>query len=76
MEIVGKRMAEKKHEELLTDSEATNAYETEDMFIISGARENQERKTVPIKRYTSDSKTPLTREEIREMLKENLPRLL
>ena len=76
VEIVGERTAEKKHEELLTDSEATNAYETEDMFIIAEKRENQERKTVPIKRYTSDNETPLTQEEIGEMLREDLPRLL
>jgi len=72
-EIVGKRTAEKNHEELLTNDEAINTCETEDMFIISATREDPERKTVPIKRYTSDNITLLTKEEIRKMLRENLP---
>jgi len=34
IEIIGKRVGEKQHEELLTSIEAENAYESDDMFII------------------------------------------
>ena len=76
MEVTGKRAAEKNHEELLTEDEAINACETQDMFIIPQIRETQEQKTAPIKRYTSDSVTLLSKEEIKEMLRESLPQLL
>lgn len=75
LEIIGKRSGEKNHEELLTEDEAASACETEDMFIISQIIENQEQKTMPIKRYTSDKATLLTREETRRMLRESLPYL-
>ena len=76
VEVTGRRAAEKNHEELLTEDEAINACETEDMFIISQIRENQEEKTAPIKRYTSDKVSLLSKEEIKEMLRENLPQVL
>ena len=76
MEVTGKRAAEKNHEELLTEDEAINARETEDMFIISRIRGKQEQKITPIKRYTSDKVTLLSKEGIKEMLREDLPQLL
>jgi len=76
VEIVGTRTVEKNYEELLTENEAINACETEDMFIISETRKKRERKAAPIMRYTSNNRSLLTEEEIREMLREDLPQLL
>lgn len=72
MEIVGKRAAEKNHEELLTDDEAINALETEDMFVILQTVENQKGKKALSQKYTSENAHLLTKEEIRKMLKQSL----
>ena len=77
MEVTGKRAAEKNHEELLTEDEAINACETEDMFIITEGVERQGNKKASGKEYRSDRDAALlTREEIKEMLRENLPQVL
>ena len=61
------------YEELLTEDEAMSASETEDMFIITPAARNQETKKISGKEYRSDRKaTLLTKEEIRQMLREVL----
>lgn len=77
VEISGKRAGEKICEELLTEDEAINAFETEDMFIITQAGERRVPKKRAAKEYRSDRDTILlTKEEIKELLRENLPQLL
>lgn len=77
VEISGKRAGEKIYEELLTEDEAINAFETEDMFIITQAGERRVPKKRAAKEYRSDRDTILlTKEEIKELLRENLPQLL
>ena len=73
VKIIGKRLGEKSYEELLTEDEAMYAYETEDMFIISQREENRGTREAAKARYTSRDGTLLTREELRKMLRENLP---
>ena len=74
--IVGKRPGEKSYEELLTEDEAVNAVETEDMFIISPTRRSGRRKGTPTRAYTSKDEKPLSKKAIRELLKENLTLVL
>jgi len=77
LQIGGKRAGEKIYEELLTGNEAVNASETEDMFIINPATEMQGSKKITVKEYQSDKDAVLlTKEEIKEILKESLPQLL
>lgn len=70
--ITGKRQGEKDHEELLTEDEAVNAYETDGMFVISPEK-NQKNKGTMAKRYTSNGGKLLSKTEIKEMLIANLP---
>jgi UDP-N-acetylglucosamine 4,6-dehydratase len=73
IEISGKRAGEKLYEELLTEDEALNVSETGDMFVVTAAK-NRERKSLSPKKYRSDKDAVfLTKEEIRGMLKNNLP---
>jgi UDP-N-acetylglucosamine 4,6-dehydratase len=75
-EVSGKRAGEKMYEELLTEDESINVSETEDMFIVTPAKKRR-RNSVSIKKYRSDRDAVfLTREEIREILKESLPQVL
>lgn len=77
VEISGKRAGEKIYEELLTEDEAMNASETKDMFIITQAAEKQESQKISAREYRSDKGAILlTKEEIKEMLRENLPQPL
>jgi len=76
VKIVGKRPGEKSYEELLTEDEAVNAVETEDMFIISPTRRSGRRKGTPTRAYTSKDEKPLSKKAIRELLKENLTLVL
>jgi UDP-N-acetylglucosamine 4,6-dehydratase len=77
VEISGKRPGEKIYEELLAVDEATNASETEDMFIISPAAANQENKKISGNNYRSDQDgILLAREEIKEALRESSPQPL
>jgi FlaA1/EpsC-like NDP-sugar epimerase len=72
--LIGKRKGEKLYEELMTEEEAFNAYETEDMLLvlpqapqtISSPRNGF--KKIPLKRYTSRDTTILTKKQIRELL--------
>jgi UDP-N-acetylglucosamine 4,6-dehydratase len=77
VEISGKRAGEKIYEELLTADEAINASETQDMFIISPAAGSQESKMISVDAYRSDRDgILLSREEIKELLRENSPQPL
>lgn len=77
VEISGRRAGEKIYEELLTADEAMNASETEDMFIITPAAENQESKRISVKEYRSDQDgILLAKEEIKEILRESSPQNL
>jgi len=77
VEISGKRAGEKVYEELLTSDEAINASETEDMFIITPAAENQESKRITVKEYRSDQDgILLAKQEIKEILRESSPQNL
>ena len=72
-EISGKRAGEKTYEELLTEDEALDASETEDMFIISQAANNKESRKMLAKEYRSDTDAILlSKEEIKEMLRKVL----
>ncbi len=71
-EVSGKRAGEKIYEELLTEDEAVNVSETEDMLLVTPAK-NKERGSQATREYRSDrDAVVLTREEIREMLKYRL----
>ena len=72
VEIIGKRMGEKYDEELMTEEEARNAYEAEDMFIIPGVGDPPQAKKVLGTKYWSKDSTLLTKEQIREMLRETM----
>jgi FlaA1/EpsC-like NDP-sugar epimerase len=72
--LIGKRRGEKMYEELMTEEEALNAYETEDMLLVLPQTpqtvpnpRNGFRK-VPLRRYTSKDTTVLTKKQIRELL--------
>lgn len=71
--IIGKRKGEKLYEELMTEDEAMNAYETEDMLvvlpqtpIIPAQREGLKR--IAFKTYTSKDTSELTKKEIEDLL--------
>ena len=71
--IIGKRKGEKLYEVLMTEDEAMNAYETEDMLvvlpqtpIIPAQREGLER--IAFKRYTAKDTSELTKKEIEDLL--------
>jgi len=78
-EIIGPKPGETSYEELMTEPESERALETEDMFIIpSHLRdvigeakrfEYTDAKPVSIKRYDSRDEKPLSKEEIKELLK-------
>ncbi len=73
VKIIGKRKGERLYEELITEDEAMNAYETEDMLvvlpetpIIPAQREGL--KKIAFKGYTSKDTTELTKKEIEDLL--------
>jgi FlaA1/EpsC-like NDP-sugar epimerase len=73
LRITGRRKGEKLYEELMTEDEAANAYETEDMLIvlpqtpiIPAQRENLKR--IAFKKFTSKDTRELTEKEIEDML--------
>lgn len=71
IKIIGERVGEKQHEDLMTEEEAHYADETEDMFIIQSPMikpvVNNVKKMV--KRYWSKDAHLLTIEEIKKMLR-------
>ena len=72
MKIIGKRAGEKYDEELMTEEEAMNAYEAEGMFIIPGVGDTPQAKKALGSKYSSKDATFLTKEQIREMLRETM----
>lgn len=71
VKITGGRPGEKNFEELMTQEEAANAYETEDMFILT-PKIPEGAKKAPVRKYSSKDEVLLTKNEIRAMLKEIL----
>jgi len=73
VEITGKRSGEKLYEELMTEDEAMNAYETEDMLVvlpkapIIPIQRGLLKRTV-LKTYTAKDTNKLTKKEIEELL--------
>ena len=71
IDIIGSRLGEKIHEELMTKYEAENAYENSDLIVITGDSEyytnNGYRKIEPIS-YTSDKSIIMTKSEISKLL--------
>lgn len=77
VEIRGKRAGEKSHEELMTQDEALNAYEVEDMFIVLPQIAFQDisyadypARKVSVKHYSTQDLPPLPKTKIRKLLKE------
>lgn len=74
VEISGKRAGEKIYEALLTEDEATATSEIDNMFILTPAAKNQRNQKISAREYRSDTNTILlTKEEIKEMVREHLP---
>lgn len=71
--ITGKREGERNHEWLLTEDEAVDAYEIDDMFVISSARKIRKGREVSKRGYTSQDGELLSKREVKAMLEENLP---
>lgn len=78
-EIIGPRLGEKMFEELMTETEAEHAIETESMFVVFQRQENlktlkserygyEKAKKCQIKRYASNDLDCLTKDEIKLML--------
>jgi FlaA1/EpsC-like NDP-sugar epimerase len=73
VEVTGKRAGEKVYEELLTEDESMSVSETEDMFVVTPAAKNQRARTTSARHYRSDQDgILLAREEIRQILRQNL----
>lgn len=68
IEIIGKRKGEKLYEELMTEDETMNAYDTEDLFLILPRPPREGLKRIPVKRYTSKDTRGLKKKEITELL--------
>jgi FlaA1/EpsC-like NDP-sugar epimerase len=68
MKLIGKRKGEKLYEELMTEDEAANAYETEDMLIVLPRLPKKALKRISAKRLTSKDTKTLTNEEVEELL--------
>jgi len=74
IKVIGKRRGEKLYEELMTEDEAINAYETEDMLMVLPQTPQTLQipregfKKVLFRKYTSKDTTLLTKKEIEELL--------
>jgi len=72
--LIGKRKGEKLYEELMTEEEAMNAYETEDMLLVlpqtlqTVPSPRNGFKKAPSKKYTSRDTTQLTKKQIGDLL--------
>ena len=72
--LIGKRRGEKVYEELMTEEEAFNAYENEEMLLVLPQTPQAVKyprkgfRKVALKRYTSKDTTMLTKKQIEEML--------
>jgi len=75
IKIIGKRKGEKLYEELMTEDEAMNAFETEDMLVVlpqtpqTVLPPREGFKKAPFRRYTSKDTTVLTKKETEVLLK-------
>ena len=71
IEITGKRAGEKSHEELMTGEEE-NAYDVDDMFVVMPEilGESLMIKKAPAREYVSEDAELLTKEQIKQMLRE------
>jgi len=70
VKITGGRPGEKSYEELMTQEEASSAYELDDMFILTP--QVLEAKKATVKRYSSRDEALLSKNEIKTMLEEIL----
>lgn len=80
-QYIGMRPGEKMHEELMTKTEEDMGFETEDMYIIPPQVQLEEIshkisdykniKISKIKNYSSKKVTPISKEEIKKILKKN-----
>jgi FlaA1/EpsC-like NDP-sugar epimerase len=68
VKLIGRRRGEKLYEELMTEDEATNAYETEDMLVVLPHPPNKSLKKMTIKRLTSKETRALKKKEIENLL--------
>ncbi len=74
IKVIGKRRGEKLYEELMTEEESRNAYETEDLLLVLPYTPQTPHipregfKKVPFSKYTSKEATLLTPKEIEKML--------
>ncbi len=79
VKIIGKRIGEKHHEELITEDELSQVYETEDMFVVQPpdmlAVNQTKGKQVAQKKPVSIDKQILSKDEIRAALKEATGRI-
>jgi UDP-N-acetylglucosamine 4,6-dehydratase len=72
--LIGKRKGEKLYEELMTEEEALNAYETEDMLLVlpqtpqTVPNPRNGFKKIPLRKYTSKDTIELTKGQIRDLL--------
>jgi UDP-N-acetylglucosamine 4,6-dehydratase len=72
--LIGKRKGEKLYEELMTEEEAQNAYETEDMLLVlpqtpqTVTNPSKHFMKIPVKRYTSRDTTILSKKQIGVLL--------
>jgi UDP-N-acetylglucosamine 4,6-dehydratase len=72
--LIGKRKGEKIYEELMTEEEAFNAYDNEEMLLLlpqtpQAVKSSQKGfKKITLKRYTSKDTRMLTKKQIEEML--------
>jgi UDP-N-acetylglucosamine 4,6-dehydratase len=74
LNVIGKRAGEKYHEELMTEEEAMDAFETDEMFILlpqTIERKQVTAKQAAVKRYLSQEQRLLSKSEIKELLSAN-----
>lgn len=78
IQIIGSQPGEKLHEELMTEEEVGRAVETDDMFILKPQIQEiymkestyPRQKTAKISRYSSEDVKPMTKSEIKKLLKQ------
>lgn len=73
---IGLRKGEKMYEELMNLDESLRAYETDDMFILPNSfiykeSDYKQYKSAKVGNYSSNDITPVSKEELRILLKEN-----
>jgi UDP-N-acetylglucosamine 4,6-dehydratase len=69
IKITGKRAGERSQEELITEEESENAYEVDDMLVVTpAAAANKKATKLPAKDYISTNARLLTKTQIKKML--------